>query len=179
MPTARRIPGSGKQARALPLARIDNSSRIIMSKLTGISIVAASVFLVAGCGSSPTTPVYGSVDATAERGVAYGTVRRVEVVEPERRGPGAGAVIGGVVGGVLGNQVGSGSGKTAATVAGAVGGAVVGNEIEKRRAAQKVAYQYTVQLDRGDYRSFTFENDQGYSTGQRVVLVDGQLQQRY
>ena len=152
-----------------------------MIKLTTISLAAASVFLVAGCGSNPTTtPTYGTVDATAERGVAYGTVRRVELVEPERRGPGAGAVIGGLVGGVLGNQVGKGDGKTAATVAGAVGGAVVGNEIEKRRAAgQNVAYQYTVQLDRGDYRSFTFANDQGYSTGQRVVLVDGQLQQRY
>jgi outer membrane lipoprotein SlyB len=88
-------------------------------------------------------------------------------------------VIGGVVGGVLGNQVGHGDGRAAATVIGAVGGAVVGNELEKNRRSATQVYQYSVQLDRGDYRTFTFANDQGYSTGQRVVLVDGVLQPRY
>jgi outer membrane lipoprotein SlyB len=150
-----------------------------MNKLINVSIAAASVLFVAGCGTSPTTSSTYPDATTAERGVAYGTVRRVELVEPERSGPGAGAVIGGVIGGVLGNQVGKGDGRTAATVLGAAGGAYAGNEIEKSRRSANPAYQYTVQLDRGDYKTFTFASDQGYTTGQRVVLVDGVLQQRY
>ncbi len=148
-----------------------------MSKLIILSIAAASSVFVAGCGTTPTTSA--PVEASAERGVAYGTIRRVEMVETARSGPGAGAVIGGVIGGVLGNQVGHGDGKTAATVIGAVGGAVAGNEIEKSRRSANLQYQYTVQLDRGDYKTFTFAADQGYATNQRVVLVDGVLQQRY
>jgi outer membrane lipoprotein SlyB len=88
-------------------------------------------------------------------------------------------VIGGVAGAVLGNQIGSGNGRAAATVLGAVGGAAVGNEIEKNRGATSTVYQYTVQLDRGDYKTFNYATDQGYATGQRVVLIDGVLQQRY
>jgi outer membrane lipoprotein SlyB len=150
-----------------------------MIKLLSVSLAAASLFVAAGCANNP-TPVSSNDPAVySERGVAYGTIRRIELVEPQRSGTGAGAVIGGVVGGVLGNQVGKGDGRAAATVIGAVGGAVVGNELEKNRRSATQVYQYSVQLDRGDYRTFTFANDQGYSTGQRVVLVDGVLQPRY
>lgn len=150
-----------------------------MSKLITVSLVAASLFAAAGCANNPTNTATTDPVYSTERGVAYGTIRRIELVEPQRSGVGAGAVIGGVVGGVLGNQVGKGDGKTAATVLGAVGGAVAGNEIEKSRRSSTQVYQYTVQLDRGDYKTFTFANDQGYAHGQRVVLVDGVLQQRY
>jgi outer membrane lipoprotein SlyB len=153
----------------------------LMNKLISASLVATSLLMAAGCGTSPNT---ASIDnsnyvTSSERGVAYGTIRRVELVQQERSGTGAGAVIGGVAGAVLGNQVGSGNGRAAATVLGAVGGAAVGNEIEKRRSAAGTVYQYTVQLDRGDYKTFNFAADQGYQTGQRVVLIDGVLQQRY
>ena len=150
-----------------------------MSKLLSISLAAASIFVAAGCANSPNTASTTDPYVTSERGVAYGTIRRVEIVDAQRSGTGAGAVIGGVVGGVLGNQVGQGSGRTAATVIGAVGGAVAGNEIEKSRRSTNQVFQYSVQLDRGDYKTFSFAADQGYTTGQRVVLVDGVLQQRY
>lgn len=152
-----------------------------MNKLISASLVATSLLMAAGCGTSPNTAYSDSSNyvTSSERGVAYGTIRRVDLVQQEQSGTGAGALIGGVAGAVLGNQVGSGNGRTAATVLGAVGGAAVGNEIERRRAPAGTVYQYTVQLDRGDYKTFNFAADQGYQTGQRVVLVDGVLQQRY
>jgi outer membrane lipoprotein SlyB len=151
-----------------------------MNKLISASLVATSLVFAAGCGTTSTnTASTDNYVTSSERGVAYGTVRRVELVQQEHSGSGAGAVIGGVAGAVLGNQIGSGNGRAAATVLGAVGGAAVGNEVEKRRNSAGTVYQYTVQLDRGDYKTFNFAADQGYATGQRVVLIDGVLQQRY
>jgi len=150
-----------------------------MNKLISASMVATTLVFAAGCGTTNTASTDNNYVTSSERGVAYGTIRRVELVQQEHSGSGAGAVIGGVAGAVLGNQVGSGNGRAAATVLGAVGGAAVGNEIEKRRHSAGTVYQYTVQLDRGDYKTFNFAADQGYQSGQRVVLIDGVLQQRY
>ena len=88
---------------------------------------------------------------------------------------GAGAVVGGVLGAAVGNQIGDGNGRKVATVLGAVGGAKVGHEVEKRRSERVTGYRIDVKLDDGGTRSVTLASSGGFSAGQRVRLVDGQL----
>lgn len=151
------------------------TERLAGRALTGALLAAG--LAVGGCSSPmPPTRTVASPPPTTVSSVEYGTVRSVDLVEGREPGIGAGAVIGGVAGAVLGNQVGSGSGRTAATAAGAVGGAVAGHEIEKRRAERGAEVRYTIDMDNGDQRSFSYPTDQGLRAGQRVRVVDGVLQ---
>ena len=118
---------------------------------TPAAALLTAVLVLGGCASSPLP----ADPARSARSVEYGTVRTVEVVE--------------------GRRVGSGDGRKAATVAGAIGGAVVGHQIEKGRNAGDTV-QYTVSMDNGGQRSFTYPTDQGVRVGQRVRIVDGLLQ---
>jgi outer membrane lipoprotein SlyB len=88
---------------------------------------------------------------------------------------GAGAVVGGVLGAAVGNQIGDGNGRRLATVIGAAGGAKVGHEVEKRRSTEITGYRVDVALDDGGTRSFTLASTEGFSSGQRVRVVDGRL----
>lgn len=149
-----------------------------LAPIAAVALLASGLAL-GGC-SSPmpptrTTTVAAPPPMTANS-VEYGTVRTVELVEGREPGIGAGAVIGGVVGGVIGNQVGSGTGRAAATAVGAVGGAVAGHEIEKRRGDRAASVRYTIDMENGDQRAFSYPTDQGLRAGQRVRVVDGVLQ---
>lgn len=103
-----------------------------------------------------------------------GNVESVREIKTRAEGSGVGAVGGAVLGGLLGNQVGGGNGKKLATVAGAVGGAVVGNQVEGRMKAT-TSYEVKVRLDDGAHRTFHLENLNGFSTGDRIKVVDGSL----
>ena len=103
-----------------------------------------------------------------------GNVESVREVTQRAQGSGLGAAGGAVIGGLLGNQVGGGNGKKLATVAGAVGGAVVGNQVEGNMKATR-SYEIRVRLDDGSSRTFTRQSLDGYSTGDRVKVVDGAL----
>ncbi len=103
-----------------------------------------------------------------------GVIDSVRVVEQKGAATGLGAVGGAVVGGLVGTQIGSGRGTTAATVIGAAGGALAGNEVEKRVKSTK-QYTVTVRMDDGNFRNFTFESEPGYSSGEKVKVVDGRL----
>ena len=105
-----------------------------------------------------------------------GTVTAVAPIVATAPPTGAGAVVGGVLGAAVGNQIGDGNGRKVATVLGAVGGAKVGHEVEKRRSTQVTGYRVDVRLDDGGSRSFTLASTGGFATGQRVRVVDGQLQ---
>ncbi len=129
--------------------------------------------LLAGCaGTAPQQTSYSS--AQTDR-ASYGVVDSVQLTRVPAGASGAGAVAGGLVGALLGNQVGSGSGRSAATVVGAVGGAMAGNEIEKNRAAGRDAYQISVRLDNGDYRTIVQDSAADLRPGSRVRLVDGRV----
>jgi outer membrane lipoprotein SlyB len=104
-----------------------------------------------------------------------GTVQAVREVEHQGEGSGVGAVAGGVLGGVVGHQIGAGRGNDVATVVGAVGGAVAGHQIEKRMKTTK-AYSVSVQFEDGTSRHFSFQNAPSWRAGDRVRVVDGQLQ---
>jgi outer membrane lipoprotein SlyB len=95
-----------------------------------------------------------------------------EVKEPGDA-KGLGAVAGGVVGGVLGNKLGKGKGLV--TVLGAAGGAFAGHQIEKQARAEK-RWEIAVRLDDGSQRTLSSEVQPAWHAGDRVRLVDGQLQ---
>jgi outer membrane lipoprotein SlyB len=103
-----------------------------------------------------------------------GNVESVREIKTRAEGSGVGAVGGAVLGGLLGNQVGGGNGKKLATVAGAVGGAVVGNQVEGRMKAT-TSYEVKVRLDDGSHRTFHLENLNGFSSGDRIKVVNGAL----
>jgi outer membrane lipoprotein SlyB len=102
-------------------------------------------------------------------------VESVNVVQVQGEGSGLGAIAGGVVGGVLGNQVGRGTGRKVATVAGAAGGAYAGHQAEKYYKSGK-RYDVAVRMEDGSTRTFPFENEPGFRSGDRVRVVDGKLQ---
>jgi len=113
-----------------------------------------------------------AVRAVVPRG-DLGTVTAVVALRSAAPTTGAGAVIGGVLGAAVGNQIGGGDGRKAATVIGAVGGAAVGNQIEKDRRTQVTGYRVDVRLDDGRTVSVTLSQADGFTSGQRVRVVDG------
>lgn len=127
---------------------------------------------------SPAATTAAPPPAPTSYSTEYGVVRDIALVDA-RAGSGttgAGAVIGGVLGAVLGNQVGGGVGRVAATGVGAVGGALAGNAIEGRRAAaQGEAYRVDVQTERGEIRSFYYNDVNGVRVGDRVRIENNQL----
>ena len=112
--------------------------------------------------------------ATAPRCANCGRVEAVNAIEEKGEGSGLGAVAGGVVGGLLGNQVGGGSGRTVATVAGAGAGAYAGHEIEKRMK-KTLRHDVVVRLEDGTARTFSFQTEPAFRTGDKVRIVDGAL----
>jgi outer membrane lipoprotein SlyB len=141
----------------------------------------ALALLLAACGpqdgSPPTTQaVRPAAAAPAPAHADLGTVTAVAPIVASAPPTGTGAVIGGVLGAAVGNQIGGGNGRKVATVLGAVGGAKVGHEVERQRSTQVTGYRVDVKLDDGASRSFTLASAGGFSTGQRVRVVDGRLQ---
>lgn len=134
-------------------------------------MVAASA-LVAGCSS---TPVQETNYSSMGNAATYGTIESIQVVRVDSNTSGVGAVAGGLIGALAGNQVGSGSGRAAATAAGAIGGAVVGNNVERNRSQAHDAYQITVRMDNGDYRTINQDSVYDLRAGNRVRLVDGRV----
>ena len=103
-----------------------------------------------------------------------GNVESVRTIKTRAQGSGLGAAGGAVLGGLLGNQIGGGNGRKLATVAGAVGGAVVGNQVEGNMKAT-VSYEVRVRLDNGSQRTFNLQNQNGFSSGDRIKVVNGAL----
>ena len=103
-----------------------------------------------------------------------GRVESVRTIKQRAEGSGVGAAGGAILGGLLGNQVGGGNGRKLATVAGAVGGAVVGNQVEGNMKA-RTTYEIQVRMDNGKSRTFNLQNLNGYSAGDRIKIVNGNL----
>jgi len=106
-----------------------------------------------------------------------GRVTAVKVTEKEGDTGAAGMIAGGVIGGLLGHQVGKGRGKDVATIAGAAGGAYAGNKVEGKMKATKT-WTVSVRFDNGAERSFNFQNDPGYVTGDPVMASGSGIARR-
>ena len=111
----------------------------------------------------------------AARCAECGVVESVNMIERKGEGTGLGAVGGAVVGGIVGHEVGGGRGKDVATVAGAVGGGLLGNQIEKKVKSTKV-YEITVRLEDGTTRVVTEANPPAWRPGDKVKVINGQIQ---
>jgi len=106
-----------------------------------------------------------------------GKVLSVKVVEKEGEGGPVGMVAGGVAGALLGNQIGSGTGRSVATVAGAAGGAYAGHKIEQKIKSVK-KWQVAVRFDNGEEKTFSFDKDPGFASGNAVKASDGSIVRR-
>lgn len=104
-----------------------------------------------------------------------GVIESVREIEKAGQATGLGAVGGAVVGGVVGNQVGGGRGRDVMTVVGAVGGAVAGNQIEKKVKSTK-SYEITIRLEDGSVRTVNEANPPAWKAGDKVRLINGQIQ---
>lgn len=128
--------------------------------------------------ANPRPAMLAQADAPVARKPAVcgncGRVESVRTIRQRAEGSGVGAAGGAILGGLLGNQVGGGNGRKLATVAGAVGGAVVGNQVEGNMKAT-TSYEVLVRMDNGKARTFHLNNLNGYSSGDRVKIVNGAL----
>ncbi|RBA25581.1 glycine zipper 2TM domain-containing protein [Herminiimonas fonticola] len=106
-----------------------------------------------------------------------GRIESIRSVQTQAKPSGVGIVGGAVVGGLLGNQIGNGNGRSLATVAGAVGGGYAGNEIEKRTRTA-TTYEVRVRMEDGKIRTFPYDHQPNWNTGDRVRVVDGYLRAR-
>lgn len=106
-----------------------------------------------------------------------GVVESVQEVQVKGQATGVGAVAGGVGGAVVGNQFGHGSSKTLSRVLGAVGGALLGNAVEKN-ARTSTQFQVAVRMDDGSLRTLTSAQPPVWHAGDKVRLVDDNLQPR-
>ena len=104
-----------------------------------------------------------------------GVIESVNEIEKAGEGSGLGAVAGGVVGAIAGKQVGGGRGRNVMSVVGAVGGAIAGHQIEKN--ARKVkSYDITIRFEDGSSRTLSQATAPVWRAGDRVRLVNGDIQ---
>jgi len=106
-----------------------------------------------------------------------GKVVAVNVIEKKGQSTPVGMIAGGVVGAVLGNQIGRGTTRDVATVAGAAGGAYAGHKIEENARSSK-SWSVRVRLDGGDERTFSFDHDPGFASGDAVKLSGNSIVRR-
>lgn len=125
----------------------------------------------------PQTPAQAPVQVTSAAPICRdcGRIASVRELQKKADGSGLGAIAGGVAGALLGNQVGGGNGKTVMTVLGAAGGAYAGNQVEKTVRSTK-GYEVNVQFDDGTTRSFSYDTLPAWQAGDRIRVVNGQLQ---
>ena len=140
------------------------------------SLALLPMALLAACGTTKHNDT--ALDLPSTSGVdtvAYGRVESIEVQKlPDGDRFGMGSAVGGLIGGLIANQLGSGNGKLVATAAGVGGGVVAGHELEMKNRPQEV-YRIRVQLDSGDYRTVSQDNDTDLAVGNRVHIDNGHV----
>jgi len=99
----------------------------------------------------------------------------VREVERKGDGTGIGAVAGGLGGLLLGKQLGNGRGQNVGALLGAAGGAYAGHQIEKNVHSSK-SYEINVRMEDGSFRTIASATAQAWRTGERVRIINGQLQ---
>ena len=150
-----------------------------MTSFPNRPLIAAALIplaLLAACGT--TKHEEAALDLPSTSGVdtnAYGRVESIQVEKlPDADRFGVGSAVGGLIGGLIANQLGSGNGKLIATAAGAGAGVYAGHEMEVKNRPQEV-YKIRVQLDSGDYRIVSQDNDTDLAIGNRVHIDNGHV----
>lgn len=104
-----------------------------------------------------------------------GTISAIRAIEQPGEATGLGAVAGGVAGALVGSQIGQGRGTTAAEIVGAAGGAYAGHQIEKNYR-KTMRYEIDVRMEDGTRRVFSQTAEPALSVGERVRIINGQLE---
>lgn len=138
-----------------------------------VLLIAAAVFLAAGCAPPASGRVYSRDDARTAWSVFRGSVTRVDQVVIEGQRTDLGHIGGGMIGYELGHGVGHGAGSDIAGAVGAVAGAVAGQAVEER-ATRAAGYQITVVLDDGRTLAVVQAQDQSFAVGERVRVFTRQ-----
>lgn len=157
-----------------------------LKSLTG-SVLLLSAVALTGCASNGGyyDDGYGSNDSRYQGSQPQyrreycdncGTVVGIERVAVRNNQVGGGTVLGAIIGGALGNQVGKGDGRKAATIAGAVIGGAVGHEAEKDGRPTRRGFEISVRMEDGRVARFLQPDPFGLRQGDRVVIVNGQVQ---
>jgi outer membrane lipoprotein SlyB len=149
-----------------------------MQRILSLGVLSVAVLFGSGCASSPN---YYADDGyrgapQAEYCRNCGTVVGIERARMQQGTSGGGALLGAIVGGALGNQVGKGDGRKAATIAGAVIGGAVGNDIERDGKPDRRGFMIAVRMESGRVERFFQPEPYGLRTGDRVVIINGQVQ---
>jgi len=160
-PAAAQAPVAQQQAPAQPAAPRHTAPKAAVNNSPKPAQVAAAAPVVE---RAPVCNSCGEVVAVREQKV-------------KGEGSGAGAVAGGIAGAVAGKQIGNGNGSKAMAVLGAVGGAYLGNKIEKEVRSSTV-FEVVVELENGGTRTFTFQERPTWQRGDKVRVVDNELQVR-
>lgn len=124
--------------------------------------LAAVLFLVAGCATTPGADVSGT-----------GSV--VSILEAKQTSTGAqvvGTLGGAVIGALVGSQIGGGSGQIIAGTVGSVGGSMAGSAIANH-AGQETVWDVTVRFDDGIDRVIRTRNRPSFRPGDRVTVSSG------
>lgn len=151
--------------RALAEARARMAPPVAATPAVAASAVPAAAPAAVPAAALPPVPAAASNPKPAC--VDCGRVTSISTVEKPGEGGAVGVIAGGATGALLGRQIGSGTGKDIATIAGALGGALAGKKIEEKMKTHKV-WVVSVQYADGSTRSFEFEQDPGYKTGDAV-----------
>lgn len=144
-----------------------------ISLKTGLA--ALTVLLIAACSSQPR---YDNRYDTRSRCETCGNIERIERVrlQDERMNLGSGAVLGAIIGGVAGSQINTRDHETAAIAAGALAGGVIGHQIQKNNRNPQKGYQFDVRLDDGRWAQVTQLEKNNLRVGDRVIILDHQVQ---
>jgi outer membrane lipoprotein SlyB len=132
-------------------------------KRGAVALTAATLLLLAGCGTPP------AYEVSQQPAARTGTVESIQQ-DTVQNVPNAVGVLGGaLIGGGLGSLIGGGTGKTVATIVGAVGGGFVGNELaEKDRT---LVWRIGVRYDDGSYATVQQTQSPGLRIGDRVRVT--------
>ena len=154
--------------RALAEARVRlNSSPATVPGMGAAPAPAAAVPATTSASAAAALPARAVASPPKPACPDCGRVVSVTTTDKAGEGSAVGVIAGGATGALLGRQIGSGTGKDIATIAGALGGALAGKKIEEKVKIHKV-WVVSVQYADGSTRSFEFEQDPGYKTGDAV-----------
>ncbi|NQZ33625.1 MAG: glycine zipper 2TM domain-containing protein [Oceanospirillaceae bacterium] len=144
-----------------------------MNFYKNITLLFASVILLAGCASNLTGDNYSAAEARKVQSVEFGRViaERPVVIDGRQNGI-LGTAAGGILGGVIASNVGGGKGRDIATGIGAIIGGILGQQVEEK-ATRKQGQEITVQLDSGETLSIVQQISQAnfFAVNDRVKVL--------
>lgn len=143
-----------------------------MLRKTLIITTALSGLILTGCATNiPGSNTYRAQESGIQQSIEYGIIESIKYVTLDKGTTGVGLGTGAVLGGIAGGHLGGGWGSVALGVGGAVLGGMAGQAIEKQ-TSKTDGVELTIRLNSGRVTSIVQPNDEQFSVGNRVKLVN-------